>query len=229
MLLAGCKPGGAPDDVRAHHPGSEQQVASASAHDLFLIVCAQCHGPQGQGNELLKAPSIAAQPAWYMLAQMQNFRLGRRGANPADVQGTQMAVIAKALSVEQIELIANRIESLPLVLPLASTAVRNPNLEAGRSLFTEHCMECHRYNASGELTFGSPPLVGLQDWYLLAQIDKFKSGWRGVDPKDANGMKMKWSSQFIESEQAKHDVVAFILSLNPKPQDTASMDEQLSR
>ena len=56
----------------------------------------------------------------------------------------------------------------------------------------------------------------------MAQIDKFKTGWRGIDPADANGAKMKFSAQFIESEQAKHDVVAFILSLNPTVQKTAA-------
>jgi hypothetical protein len=29
-------------------------------------------------------------------------------------------------------------------------------------LFQERCMECPRYNASGEMAFGSPPLVGRQ-------------------------------------------------------------------
>jgi hypothetical protein len=226
VLLTGCKPGSSPDDLRAKAFGTGPQIAPsqqvAAQGDLFATVCAQCHGPVGQGNDLLKAPSIAARPAWYVLAQLQNFHSGRRGSNPADLPGTQMATIAKTLSIDQMNDVAKKVQSLALVLPSTATALNNPDLEEGRILFTERCMECHRYNASGEMTFGSPPLVGLQDWYLLAQIDKFKSGWRGVDPADPNGTKMKLSSQYIESEQAKHDVVAFILSLNPTNQDTAS-------
>ncbi len=186
---------------------------------LYQAVCFQCHGPQGQGNEILKAPSIAGQPAWYVTQQLHNFREGRRGMNPQDVSGTLMAGIAKALLPEHLPAVAAAVEKLPLVPAPASVALKEPNLEEGRLLFTERCMECHRFNGTGEMTFGSPPLIGLQDWYLLAQIDKFKHGWRGIDPKDANGAKMVISSQFIESEQAKHDVVAFILSLNPKPED----------
>lgn len=225
LLLAGCKPGSSPDDIRAQTFGSPNKLVAAAGGDLFATTCAQCHGPQGQGNEQLKAPSIAARPAWYVLAQLKNFHMGRRGANPADVQGTQMATIAKGLSEEQMKAMAEKVESLPLVVPPAPVALRNPDVEEGRYIFTERCMECHRYNGSGEMTFGSPPLIGLPDWYLLAQIDKFKNGWRGVDPNDPNGLKMKFSSLYIESEQAKHDVVAFILSLNPSAEDAAATAE----
>lgn len=78
-------------------------------------------------------------------------------------------------------------------------------------------MECHRYNASGELAFGSPPLIGRQDWYLKAQIEKFKNGMRGTVKGDENGAKMVRSSQFIEDEQSLKDVVAYIMTLNTDP------------
>ncbi len=189
---------------------------------LYQSVCVQCHGPQGQGNEQLKAPAIAGMPAWYVTQQLHNFREGRRGMKPEDVSGTLMAGIAKALLPEHLPAVAAVVEKMTLVPAPKAVALKEPNLEEGRLLFSERCMECHRFNGSGEMTFGSPPLIGLQDWYLLAQIDKFKHGSRGIDPNDANGAKMVLSSQFIESEQAKHDVVAFILSLNPKPEDKAT-------
>lgn len=233
ICFAGCKPGGSPDELRAQKFGDKTAaIASASkvsaSGDTFATVCAQCHGPQGQGNEQLKAPSIAGRPAWYVERQLQNFHMGRRGSNPADVPGTQMAAIAKTLTPDQMKVLAKKVESLSPVTPGTPVALNNPDLEEGKILFTERCMECHRYNASGEMTFGSPPLTGLPDWYLLAQIDKFKNGWRGVDPTDPNGTKMKLSSQFIESEQAKHNVVAFILSLNPTANSTASAESVLS-
>ena len=187
----------------------------ADGPTIYQTVCIQCHGPQGQGNEALKAPSIAGRPAWYVIQQLGNFREGRRGHNPQDVPGTLMTSIARLLHPENLAKVADTVEKMPLVVPTAQTALKQPDLEEGRLLFSERCMECHRFNATGEMTFGSPPLIGLQDWYLLAQIEKFKSGWRGAHPKDVYGAKMVISAQFIESEQAKHDVVAFILSLNP--------------
>ena len=75
-------------------------------------------------------------------------------------------------------------------------------------------MECHRYNASGEMAFGSPPLTGRQDWYLTDQIRKFKTGKRGTAKSDVNGAKMVISSSFISDEQTLKDVIAYVMTLN---------------
>ena len=177
---------------------------------------------------MIKAPSIAGRPAWYVERQLANFRHGRRGMKSQDVQGALMASIAKVLVPEQMKAVAEVVSKMPFVAPTQSVALKDPNVEEGRFIFMDRCAQCHRFNATGEMTFGSPPLIGLQDWYLLAQIGKFKNGWRGVDPTDPNGTKMQQSSGFIESEQAKHDVVAFILSLNPKKEDETSADSLFS-
>ena len=177
---------------------------------------------------MIKAPSIAGRPAWYVERQLENFRHGRRGMKSQDVQGALMASIAKVLVPEQMKAVAEVVAKMPFVAPTHSTALKDPNVEEGRFIFMDRCAQCHRFNATGEMTFGSPPLIGLQDWYLLAQIRKFKNGWRGVDPTDPNGTKMQQSSGFIESEQAMHDVVAFILSLNPKKEDETASDSLFS-
>jgi hypothetical protein len=196
---------------------------------LYKAMCFQCHGVNGEGNEQLKAPSIAGRPAWYVVRQLENFKLGRRGTDKQDVQGLLMAAVAKVLKPEQGAAVGQVIAKMNFVTPRASQALHNPNLEGGQVLFMERCAECHRFNATGEMTFGSPPLVGLQDWYLLAQLSKFKNGWRGADPTDPNGLKMQLSSQVIESDQAKHDVVAFILSLNATDPSTNHGDSKLDQ
>ena len=86
-------------------------------------------------------------------------------------------------------------------------------------------MECHRYNASGEMAFGSPPLIGRQSWYLEEQLKKFKAGKRGAIKNDVNGAKMvQITNFFVEDEQMLRDVVAYIMTLNPDP--AASPEEQ---
>ena len=195
--------------------GSDDQAKLPMGAVLFQNVCAACHGPKGQGNEQLKTPSIAGLPAWYVLGQLSNFREGRRGSSPAEPQAMIMASMAKTLAPALLEAVAMHIEKLDRVRPAQPSALKNADLALGRELFEVRCMECHRFNATGEMTFGSPPLIGLQDWYLLAQIDKFKSGRRGALPGDPNGAKMVLSSQFIEDEQAKLSVIAYILTLNP--------------
>lgn len=181
---------------------------------MFQNVCAQCHGPKGEGNIQIKSPSIAHLPSWYLITQINNFRENRRGTDPTDPQGLLMAGISKALQPEQIHALAKHVEKMPMVVPTPVVKEGEVDIENGMVLFQERCMECHRYNASGEMTFGSPPLTGRQDWYLADQIRKFKSGKRGTAKTDVNGAKMVLSSSFIGDEQTLKDVIGYIMTLN---------------
>ena len=183
---------------------------------LFAQACAVCHGPKGEGNVELSSPSIARQPAYYVRQQLRNFRENRRGTDPTDAQGVTMAAIAKLLQPDQIESVARHIETMPRVSPDPLT-VEGADLKEGRWLYEMRCMECHRFNASGELAFGSPPLLGLQGWYLISQMQKFKNGQRGTAAGDVNGAKMVFAAGFIENDQVLRDIVGYILSLNPAP------------
>ena len=196
---------------------AEPEIKTTNSNDgavIFQTVCTQCHGAKGEGNEQIKSPSIASLPHWYFKTQIQNFREGRRGTDPTDTPGVLMAAISKSLHPEQLDALAAHIEAMPMVAPKPTAIQASADLDNGRMLFQERCMECHRYNASGELTFGSPPLVGRQDWYLAEQIRKFKSGKRGAAKHDVNGAKMVLSSQFIHDDETLRDVVAYIHSLN---------------
>ena len=199
-------------------PAPQAPTPGMTAEVLFGTVCAQCHGTKGEGKEELKSPSIANLPAWYVINQLKNFQEGRRGTEPSDVQGQMMAAISKALTPDQIQAVAKVVESKPQVTPKV-TEIADADIQEGMMLFQERCMECHRYNASGELAFGSPPLVGRQHWYLMAQIEKFKTGARGAVKGDVNGAKMVFTSTFIEDEQALKNVVGYILTLNEAPAD----------
>ncbi len=63
--------------------------------------CLACHGPEGKGNEQLKAPRINAQHDWYLLTQLRKFRAGVRSYSPADVPGNTMKPMAMTLPNEQ--------------------------------------------------------------------------------------------------------------------------------
>lgn len=202
------------NDAPVAVPGVNPKLQGA---ELFTATCAACHGPQGQGNDELRAPSIAALPAWYVSNQLDHFRAKRRGNDPADAQGLLMAAIAGLLSPQQVKSVARHVETLPRMAPKAPPDA-NADLAEGRWLYEMRCMECHRYNGSGELVFASPPLIGLQGWYLQAQLEKFRRGLRGAAPEDVNGAKMVLATSHIESDQQLRDVVAFILTLNPPPE-----------
>lgn len=189
---------------------------------IFQNVCAQCHGSSGEGKLELKTPSIAGMPGWYVTTQFANLREGRRGHDATDPQSFMMAAIAKALEPEQIKAVIAHVEQMPMVVPVGKDReIANASAEEGMRLFQERCMECHRYNGSGEMTFGSPPLIGRQSWYLEDQLRKFKSGKRGAVKNDVNGAKMvQITNFFVEDDQMLRDVVAYIMTLNPDAKAT---------
>jgi cytochrome c553 len=196
----------------------------AEAKVLFQNVCTQCHGQSGQGKTEVQAPAIAALPAWYVQLQLQNYRSGLRGGEGQGTAGLLMSATAKALPAEQLAPLAQYIEKLPLHPAAGTAATADADAAAGKLLYEERCMECHRYNATGEMVFRSPPLIGLQDWYLLTQLSLYKTGRRGVSPTDVNGAKMVFASQFIESASDAKNVVAYLMTLNPAPQGAANDD-----
>ncbi|HEY2573458.1 MAG TPA: c-type cytochrome [Verrucomicrobiaceae bacterium] len=185
---------------------------------LFQNVCAQCHGPNGEGNVAIKSPSIAGLPGWYLMAQIENFRADRRGAHPQDPEGQLMRAISKILNTEQTKQVVEYVSILPRQGHEATLKV---DLAAGRELFVERCMECHRYNGEGELVFGAAPLVGLQDWYLASQLRKFQNGMRGAQKDDVNGQKMVFSSGYIADDATLKSVAAFVLTLPESTQSAA--------
>jgi len=58
-----------------------------------------------------------------------------------------------------------------------------------------------------------PALEGQNDWYLVHQLDLFKTGLRGRAPQDVYGAQMKPMATTLATEQAVMDVVAYINTL----------------
>lgn len=59
--------------------------------------CASCHGGKGEGGAVPGAPRLAYQPDWYLVTALDTFRRDARGYAAGDVEGAQMAAMAKAL------------------------------------------------------------------------------------------------------------------------------------
>lgn len=181
----------------------------------FGTVCASCHGLRGEGNRELRTPSIAGLPTWYVSDQLTKFRNDVRGAAPGDTDGQRMHVIAKLLDESHIATLASTVAAMerhPTRNTLGGDATR------GRLLFEERCMACHRYNGSGELAFKAAPLTGLQDWYQVAQLQKFRAGIRGGSLSDEDGSKMHLVASDLSDTEFR-DVVAHIAHLAERYRD----------
>lgn len=177
---------------------------------IFQNLCVQCHAAKGEGNVLTKSPAIAGMPDWYVLAQMTNFQTDKRGAHPQDVEGQLMRAMSKILNADQTRAVADYISKLPRN-PLQPTMVAD--IAEGKRLYAERCMECHRYNGEGDMAYPSPPVLGLQDWYLVSRLKKYQAGIQGAAKEDVNGQKMVFSSSFIEDEKTLYSLVAYLMQL----------------
>ena len=185
-------------------------AADAAAGQAAYAVCAACHGQKGEGNVAMNAPKLAGQEGWYIKRQLAAYRDGLRGTAPGDTFGMQMRPMAMAVSdpTAEANLIAY-IESLPVS---DSAPTVTGDVAAGQAAYAV-CAACHGAQAEGNEQMGGPRLAGLDDWYLVRQINNYNKGLRGYDPKDTFGMQMKPMAATVATEKAVNDVVAYINTL----------------
>jgi len=198
----------------ATQPTFARTVADGSGRPdqgrALYSMCAGCHGAGGEGNMALNAPALAGLDSWYVLRQLQNFKSGVRGSHQDDVYGKQMAPMAAALTNDAATTnIAAYIASLPVTEP-AQTVIGN--VDNGRRLYTT-CGSCHGPGGDGVWSANAPRLTGIDDWYLVRQLNNFKAGVRGTHNSDATGRQMAMLSAMLKGDQSVNDVVAYINTL----------------
>jgi cytochrome c553 len=93
-------------------PGPTLEGGNAQAGQAHYAVCSACHGPDGAGNQALKAPPLNRASDWYLARQLHKFKSGVRGTNPKDVEGAQMRPNAVALDDQAIKDVVAHIMTL---------------------------------------------------------------------------------------------------------------------
>lgn len=88
------------------------------------------------------------------------------------------------------------------------------NLARGEQLF-QFCTKCHGAQGGGNSAALAPGIAGMPAWYLEGQLQKFKSGVRGMHPDDTGGLRMYPMSQWLRTEADQEAVAAYIASLPP--------------
>lgn len=175
----------------------------------LLQYCQICHGSDAAGTELAKAPQLAGQDADYIIGELKKFQTGVRGAHPLDVNGLRMRPMSRMLRSEQdVVDVAKYASQLP---PVFHPVTLDGNADKGRAAFGV-CMGCHGPDAKGMKATGAPALRYLQDWYGVSQIQKFKAGYRGADPRDTNGATMRGIAAGVDEQTAK-DIFSYINTL----------------
>lgn len=177
---------------------------------VFRDNCGVCHGANGEGTPSIAAPAIAGLPVWYVSAQLNKFRDGIRGAHADDVEGLRMRPMSRTLEARDVEPIAAYVASLAKVSPDRTLP---GDAEAGKAAYAP-CTACHGADGAGNEALKAPPIAQLDDWYITAQLYKFKAGVRGVNPKDVTGGQMRPMALTLKDDKAVADVVAHIGTLS---------------
>jgi cytochrome c oxidase subunit 2 len=87
-----------PDTV----PATSVDGDVALGRDHYDMICGACHGPGGEGNDLLAAPRLAGIDDWYLVEQYRNFAKGWRGYHADDKYGKQMRMMSGVLPDDQV-------------------------------------------------------------------------------------------------------------------------------
>lgn len=96
--------------------------------------------------------------------------------------------------------------------------------EDGAELF-DLCMQCHGSAGQGIPLALAPSIAGLQEWYVKAQLQKFRAGVRGLHPDDRAGLRMYPMSQAIRNDAQLEALAAYVAQLPPqKPESTLDGD-----
>jgi cytochrome c553 len=186
-----------------------EAIPRAAAH---WAQCSPCHGDQGQGDKGQLAPAIAGLPAWYVDTQLLKFRAGVRGAHFDDVAGLRMRPMA--LSLHNDEDVKNMAAYVAQLAPTPSTPSIAGDTAAGKATFAT-CSACHGADGGGNEAMNAPPIAGRDDWYIVAQVQKFRSGVRGTNAKDTIGPAMRAIATSLPDDKTIHDVARYIAELPP--------------
>lgn len=85
-----------------------RQIFQGGITAIQVPACAGCHAPDGAGNDAAKFPRLGGQRSDYVVSTLKEFRSGTRANDP----GRMMQMVAKRLSDEEIDAVANYVQGL---------------------------------------------------------------------------------------------------------------------
>jgi len=174
-------------------------------------ICAVCHGASGEGTPELNVPKIGGQEEWYVARQLQNFKSGLRAPTTSDVYGTQMRALSMTLANDQE--IADVSAYVASMSPPAVADTVSGDAAQGKAAYAT-CTACHGANGEGNQALNSPKLAGQHDWYIVRQLQNYKSGVRGGDSKNVFDTQMRPMAMILTTDEAVNNIAAYINSLD---------------
>ena len=111
--------------------------------------------------------------------------------------------------------LAAAVEFVALVPPRPAAPTISGDAEAGETLYAT-CAACHGANGEGVQSLDAPPLAGQSDWYLLRQLQNYRSGARGAAAGDIPGAQMSAAMSVLADTDDLRNVLAYINTLSQR-------------
>ena len=103
---------------------------------------------------------------------------------------------------------------LGLALTLCGAAASAENNERGRVLYGL-CVHCHGEQGGGNALALAPAIAGLGEWYVKGQLEKFRSGIRGLHADVIAGLRLYPMSQLLGKDEDLAAVASYVANLPP--------------
>ncbi len=87
-------------------------------------------------------------------------------------------------------------------------------------VYYDVCQQCHGTDGGGNQLFLAPAIAGMQEWYVAAQLRKFRRRIRGAHFDDVAGLRMGPMARTLPDDEAVDQVAAYVAALpstQPKP------------
>jgi cytochrome c553 len=191
-------------------PGAARAEDMKRGAEIYQL-CQQCHQQDGGGSHMALAPAIGGLGAWWISKQLESFKTGVRGTNPEDTAGLRMYPMSQTLKTpDDVASITAYVSAMPSHKPPTTLTGGDP--ARGAQLYAV-CASCHGVDGGGNQAIGAPALANQSDWYMLSALQKYQAGIRSRDPLAAI---MRGMAGTLPDDQAKKDVIAYIVTLTPK-------------
>jgi cytochrome c553 len=166
-------------------------------------ICAVCHTPEGWGTENGYYPQIAGQLPDVTIKQLADIRARNRD-NPTMYPFTSPRLLG---GVQQIADVSAYIARLPMA-PHNAVGPGN-DLEFGKKLYEENCVDCHGAGGEGDSKKHAPRIQGQHYSYLYRQFDWIRTGRR----RNADKEMVEQIRRFTPREEAA--VLDYVSRLRP--------------
>jgi cytochrome c553 len=113
--------------------------------------------------------------------------------------------------------------TLVALLPLSASA----DDARGQELF-QLCSQCHGVDGGGSPLALAPSIAGLSEWYVEAQLHKFRDGVRAAHFDDLAGLRMRPMARWLKTDDDVKSVSAYVASL-PKVRPAATLGGDAAR